>query len=38
MGSEFTLAPLDGNFGMVARDIEVPDLSDAGLKTLLLAL
>ena len=38
MGSEFTLAPLDGNFGLVARDIDLPALSDAGLKTLLLAL
>ena len=38
MASEFTIAPLDGNFGMVARDIDLPALSDAGLKTLLLAL
>ena len=38
MGSEFTLAPLDGNFGMVVRDIDLPALSDAGLKTLLLTL
>ena len=38
MVSEFTLAPLDGNFGMAVRDIDLPALSDAGLKTLLLAL
>lgn len=38
MGSEFALAPLDGNFGLLARDIDLPALSDAGLKSLLLAL
>ncbi|MDE0009024.1 MAG: TauD/TfdA family dioxygenase, partial [Gammaproteobacteria bacterium] len=38
MAAEFQLQPLDGNFGLVARDIDLPTLSDAGLKTLLLAL
>lgn len=38
MSSEFTLAPLDGNFGLVARDIDLPALSDAGLMALLIAL
>ena len=38
MASEFTLSPLDGNFGMVARDIDLRALSDGGLKTLLMTL
>lgn len=38
MASEFDLAPLRGNFGVAARNIDVAGLSDAGLKALLSAL
>ena len=38
MASEFTLVPRAGNFGAVARDVDVVRLSDAGLKALLAAL
>ena len=38
MVSEFTLSPHDGNFGMVARDIDLGALSESGLKTLLTTL
>ena len=38
MASEFDLAPLRGNFGMAARNVDVAGLSDDGLKALLSAL
>ena len=38
MRAEFELEPLDGNFGVAVRDVDLVGLSDAGLKRLLMAL